>query len=61
VDIKDPLVTIDGGDVLFTDHEFFIGLSKMTNLARAKSMALAFSEYLVTSLRVLFELSFECN
>ncbi|CAF1297363.1 unnamed protein product [Rotaria sordida] len=45
VDIKDPLATIDGGDVLFTGREFFVGLSKTTNLAGAKAVASAFPEY----------------
>ncbi|CAF1273590.1 unnamed protein product [Rotaria sordida] len=52
VDIKDPLATIDGGDVLFTGREFFVGLSKTTNLAGAKAVASAFPEYPVTLLRV---------
>ncbi|CAF0820537.1 unnamed protein product [Rotaria sordida] len=45
VDIKDPLATIDGGDVLFTGREFFVGLSKTTNIAGAKAVASAFPEY----------------
>lgn len=52
VDIKDPLATIDGGDVLFTGREFFVGLSKTTNLSGAKAVASAFPEYPVTLLRV---------
>jgi len=52
VDIKDPLATIDGGDVLFTGREFFVGLSKSTNMAGAKAVASAFPEYPVTLLRV---------
>jgi len=52
VDIKDSLATIDGGDVLFTGREFFVGLSKTTNLAGAKAVASAFPEYPVTLLRV---------
>jgi dimethylargininase len=52
VDIKDPLATIDGGDVLFTGREFFVGLSRTTNMAGAKAVASAFPEYPVTLLRV---------
>lgn len=52
IDIDDPLATIDGGDVLFTGREFFVGLSKTTNMAGAKAVASAFSEYPVTLLRV---------
>ena len=52
VDIDDPLATIDGGDVLFTGREFFVGLSKTTNMAGAKAVASAFPEYPVTLLRV---------
>jgi len=44
---------IDGGDVLFTGREFFVGLSKTTNMAGAKAVASAFPEYPVTLLRVL--------
>ncbi|CAF4446852.1 unnamed protein product, partial [Adineta steineri] len=52
IDIEDPLATIDGGDVLFTGREFFVGLSKTTNMAGAKAVASAFPEYPVTLLRV---------
>ncbi|CAF4550318.1 unnamed protein product [Rotaria sp. Silwood1] len=52
IDIKDPLATIDGGDVLFTGREFFVGLSKTTNMAGAKAVASAFPEYPVTLLRI---------
>ena len=31
VDIDDPDINIDGGDVLFTGREFLVGLSKRTN------------------------------
>ncbi|CAF1636033.1 unnamed protein product [Adineta ricciae] len=52
VDIKDSSATIDGSDVLFTGREFFVGLSKTTNLSGAKAVASAFPEYPVTLLRV---------
>lgn len=52
VGVNDPLATIEGGDVLFTGREFFVGLSKTTNLAGAKAVAAAFPEYPVTLLSV---------
>ncbi|UJR10784.1 hypothetical protein I4U23_014971 [Adineta vaga] len=52
VDIKDSSATIDGSDVLFTGREFFVGLSKTTNLSGAKAVASTFPEYPVTLLRV---------
>lgn len=52
VDIDDSQATIDGSDVLFTGREFFVGLSKTTNLAGAKAVASTFPEYPVTLLRV---------
>ncbi|CAF1006034.1 unnamed protein product [Adineta ricciae] len=52
IDIDDPLATIEGGDVLFTGREFFVGLSRSTNMAGAKAVASAFPEYPVTLLRV---------
>ncbi|CAF2382906.1 unnamed protein product [Rotaria sp. Silwood2] len=52
MDIKDPLATIDGGDVLFTGREFFVGLSRTTNMAGAKAVASAFPEYPVTLIRI---------
>ncbi|CAF1671323.1 unnamed protein product, partial [Didymodactylos carnosus] len=51
VDIKDQAATIDGGDVLFTGREFFVGLSKRTNLAGAKAVASTFPEYPTALLR----------
>lgn len=56
MDINDPLATIEGGDVLFTGREFFVGLSKTTNLAGAKAVASAFPEYPVTLLRVSIDI-----
>ncbi|EEB17591.1 NG,NG-dimethylarginine dimethylaminohydrolase, putative [Pediculus humanus corporis] len=45
IDIKDTEAKLDGGDVLFTGREFFIGLSDKTNEAGAKAVAAAFPEY----------------
>jgi dimethylargininase len=44
--------------VLFTGREFFVGLSKTTNLIGAKAVASAFPEYPVTLLRVLSQILF---
>ncbi len=38
--------------MFFTGREFFVGLSKTTNMAGAKAVASAFPEYPVTLLRV---------
>ena len=37
--------TIDGGDVLFTGQEIFVGLSQRTNYQGANALAKAFPEY----------------
>lgn len=37
--------TIDGGDVLFTGDEIFVGLSQRTNYQGANALAKAFPEY----------------
>lgn len=37
--------TIDGGDVLFTGEELFVGLSQRTNYQGANALAKAFPEY----------------
>jgi dimethylargininase len=36
------MATLDGSDVLFTGREFFVGLSKRTNILGAKALASAF-------------------
>lgn len=36
IEIADPKATLDGGDVLFTGREFFVGLSGRTNEAGNK-------------------------
>ena len=40
---------MDGGDVLFTGREFFVGLSSRTNKAGFETIAKAFPDYPVTS------------
>ncbi|CAH6777160.1 Ddah1 [Phodopus roborovskii] len=39
VEMKDENATLDGGDVLFTGREFFVGLSKRTNQRGAEILA----------------------
>ncbi|CAF0768596.1 unnamed protein product [Brachionus calyciflorus] len=52
VEIKDPIATLDGSDVLFTGREFFVGLSKRTNIIGAKAVASAFPEYPVALIKL---------
>lgn len=44
--------TLDGGDVLFTGKEFFVGLSTRTNHQGLESLAKAFPNYPVTGVTV---------
>lgn len=44
-EIKDEEAKLDGGDVLFTGREFFVGLTERTNEAGAKAVAATFPEY----------------
>lgn len=39
IEIADTNAKLDGGDVLFTGKEFFVGLSEWTNEAGAKAVA----------------------
>uniref|UniRef100_A0A1B6CDY2 Uncharacterized protein n=1 Tax=Clastoptera arizonana TaxID=38151 RepID=A0A1B6CDY2_9HEMI len=52
VEIKDENAKLDGGDVLFTGKEFFVGISKWTNEAGARAVAAAFPEYPCTPIKV---------
>ncbi|KAF0307882.1 N(G),N(G)-dimethylarginine dimethylaminohydrolase 1 [Amphibalanus amphitrite] len=52
VEVLDPKATLDGGDVLFTGREFFVGLSGRTNEAGAAAVAAAFPEFSCTPIRV---------
>lgn len=45
IEIADTNAKLDGGDVLFTGKEFFVGLSEWTNEAGAKAVAGWFYEY----------------
>ncbi|XP_029938982.1 N(G),N(G)-dimethylarginine dimethylaminohydrolase 1 isoform X2 [Salarias fasciatus] len=52
VEMTDENATLDGGDVLFTGREFFVGLSKRTNQRGAEILADAFKDYAVSTVRV---------
>lgn len=55
VEIADPKAKLDGGDVLFTGKEFFVGLSPWTNEAGAKAVAAAFPEYPCVPIKITEE------
>ncbi|KAG9509951.1 N(G),N(G)-dimethylarginine dimethylaminohydrolase 1 [Fragariocoptes setiger] len=52
VEIQDEDAILNGGDVLFTGKEIFIGLSSHTNEAGARAVAVAFPEFPVTPVKV---------
>nr|XP_031321370.1 N(G),N(G)-dimethylarginine dimethylaminohydrolase 1 isoform X2 [Camelus dromedarius] len=52
VEMKDENATLDGGDVLFTGREFFVGLSKRTNQRGAEILADTFKDYAVSMVPV---------
>ncbi|KAG4068673.1 hypothetical protein HA402_002364 [Bradysia odoriphaga] len=52
IEIADTNAKLDGGDVLFTGKEFFVGLSEWTNEAGAKAVAAAFPEYPCVPIKV---------
>lgn len=52
VEMKDENATLDGGDVLFTGQEFFVGLSTRTNQRGAEILADAFKDYAVSTVPV---------
>ncbi|XP_068600033.1 N(G),N(G)-dimethylarginine dimethylaminohydrolase 1 [Brachionichthys hirsutus] len=53
VEMTDENATLDGGDVLFTGQEFFVGLSKRTNQRGAEILADVFKDYAVSTVPVL--------
>ncbi|AWP10642.1 putative N(G)-N(G)-dimethylarginine dimethylaminohydrolase 1-like [Scophthalmus maximus] len=53
VEMTDENATLDGGDVLFTGREFFVGLSKRTNQRGAEILADAFKDYAVSTVPML--------
>lgn len=52
VEMKDESAILDGGDVLFTGQEFFVGLSKRTNQKGAEILADVFKDYAVSTVAV---------
>lgn len=52
IEISDQDAKLDGGDVLFTGREFFVGISEWTNEAGARAVAAAFPEYPCTPVKV---------
>uniref|UniRef100_A0A4W5MVM9 Dimethylarginine dimethylaminohydrolase 1 n=1 Tax=Hucho hucho TaxID=62062 RepID=A0A4W5MVM9_9TELE len=51
-EMSDENATLDGGDVLFTGREFFVGLSKRTNQKGAEILADVFKDYAVSTVPV---------
>ncbi|KAH3800384.1 N(G),N(G)-dimethylarginine dimethylaminohydrolase 1-like [Dreissena polymorpha] len=51
-EINDGSATLDGGDVLFTGKEIFVGIGKNTNEQGAQAVAEAFPEYVVVPLNM---------
>ncbi|XP_073679130.1 N(G),N(G)-dimethylarginine dimethylaminohydrolase 1 [Garra rufa] len=52
VEMTDESATLDGGDVLFTGREFFVGLSTRTNQRGAEILADTFKDYAVSTVPV---------
>lgn len=52
IEINDETALLNGGDVLWTGREIFVGLSSETNEAGARAVAAAFPEYPVTPVKV---------
>ncbi|XP_074112178.1 N(G),N(G)-dimethylarginine dimethylaminohydrolase 1 [Cotesia typhae] len=52
IEIADTSARLDGGDVLFTGREYFVGLGQYTNEAGARAVAAAFPEYPCVPIKV---------
>ena len=52
IEIADPKAKLDGGDILYTGREIFVGVSQRTNLAGALAVASAFPEFSVTPINI---------
>lgn len=52
IEADDSNAKLEGGDVLFTGREFFVGLSKWTNEAGAQAVASTFPEYPCVPIKV---------
>ncbi|XP_014118505.1 PREDICTED: N(G),N(G)-dimethylarginine dimethylaminohydrolase 2-like [Pseudopodoces humilis] len=50
--VTDEGAALDGGDVLFTGREFFVGISPWTNLRGAEAVADAFRDFTVSTVPV---------
>ncbi|XP_059693733.1 N(G),N(G)-dimethylarginine dimethylaminohydrolase 2-like [Haemorhous mexicanus] len=50
--VSDEGAALDGGDVLFTGREFFVGISRWTNLRGAEAVADAFRDFTVSTVPV---------
>lgn len=51
IEVRAP-ATLDGGDVLFTGKEIFVGISDRTNMDGAKAVAQAFPDYQVSMVKI---------
>uniref|UniRef100_A0A6G1SKM2 N(G),N(G)-dimethylarginine dimethylaminohydrolase 1 n=1 Tax=Aceria tosichella TaxID=561515 RepID=A0A6G1SKM2_9ACAR len=52
IEINDETALLNGGDVLWTGREIFVGLSNETNESGARAVAAAFPEFSVTPVKV---------
>lgn len=52
VEVESDKATVEGGDVLWTGREIFVGLSTRTNMLGAQSVGRAFPEYPTTIVHV---------
>ncbi|XP_055486760.1 N(G),N(G)-dimethylarginine dimethylaminohydrolase 1 isoform X2 [Leucoraja erinacea] len=52
VEMTDETAALDGGDILFTGKEFFVGLSARTNQRGAEILADVFKDYAVSKVSV---------
>lgn len=61
VEIADPNAKLEGGDVLFTGKEFFVGISDFTNEAGARAVANAFPEFPCVPIKVSLDSNKQIN
>ena len=54
IEMNDPQAVLDATDVFFTGREFFVALSKRTNIEGAKKVAASFPDYPVSLVKVIF-------
>ncbi|KAK5640580.1 hypothetical protein RI129_011391 [Pyrocoelia pectoralis] len=53
IEMSDQSAKLDGGDVLFTGKEFFVGISDWSNEAGARAVAASFPEFPCTPIKLL--------